>query len=216
MPTSSEFRRWVARLLLSLATAITIAATAYLCAWNAHRNTIHHRPGQHLTRVDLELLREDIERQKETTGSWPARLTDLAAVKEKRVRLDQAGQPLDWWGRPLQYRTEAGGYLLYSHGRDGKPGGVGEDADLYAGQADSPTEPPTLLEFTAMPAAIPVQLACILAGVVAFPLCLLQGKGRAGNRPSLGKVLLANAVTAFFAILAAIDSLCNSLGTGVY
>jgi len=42
--------------------------------------------------------------------------------------------PLDPWGRPYVYRSPGtdnlNGYDLLSYGRDGKPGGEGEDRDL--------------------------------------------------------------------------------------
>lgn len=42
--------------------------------------------------------------------------------------------PADPWGRPYQYespgRANPRGYDLYTLGRDGRPGGEGEDADL--------------------------------------------------------------------------------------
>jgi len=42
--------------------------------------------------------------------------------------------PLDPWGHPYVYRSpgekDANGYDLLSYGRDGKPGGDGEDADI--------------------------------------------------------------------------------------
>ena len=42
--------------------------------------------------------------------------------------------PLDPWGRPYLYRapgvTNPSSYDLYSLGRDGQPGGDGEDADI--------------------------------------------------------------------------------------
>ena len=42
--------------------------------------------------------------------------------------------PLDPWGHPYLYRSpaekDANGYDLLSYGRDGKPGGEGEDADI--------------------------------------------------------------------------------------
>jgi general secretion pathway protein G len=42
--------------------------------------------------------------------------------------------PLDPWGRPYTYRSPSGqnsnAYELLTLGRDGKPGGQGEDADL--------------------------------------------------------------------------------------
>lgn len=40
--------------------------------------------------------------------------------------------PSDPWGRPFVYRVpgEKGDFDLFSYGRDGKPGGSGEDADI--------------------------------------------------------------------------------------
>jgi general secretion pathway protein G len=40
--------------------------------------------------------------------------------------------PNDPWGRPYVYRVpgQAGDFDLISYGRDGKPGGTGEDADI--------------------------------------------------------------------------------------
>ena len=190
--------------MLCLATALIISATAYLCAYLNYCNNIFHRSPQRLTRIDLELLRQDLERHKQKTGDWPAALTDLNVVKEKHVRVDEAGRPVDHWGRPIQYKLKDRVYVLFSYGRDGAPGGVGQDADLFAGQPDPAPEPPSLWEFTTMPDALLTQVPCILAGVVAFPLLLLQAKGRPGNRPTVAKIVVANVVTAFFAILAAL------------
>jgi hypothetical protein len=204
MPTPTEPGRWVIRLLLCLATALTVSATAYLCAWATHRNMYTRTENHVLTRNDLELLREDVERHKEATGKWPERLTDLPVVKEKRVPVDAAGNPLDRWRRPFIYRIQEGRYVLFSYGADDKPGGLGKYADLYAGEDDSWPERPDLWQFSTLREAIPVQVACILAGVIAFPICLLEARGKAGQRrPSLGKFLLGSAVTAVFAILAA-------------
>ena len=40
--------------------------------------------------------------------------------------------PMDPWGRPYAYRSpgERGDFDLYSYGRDGRPGGNGDDADI--------------------------------------------------------------------------------------
>jgi hypothetical protein len=199
-----EFRYWISRLLLSLATAVVIAATAYVCAWLSAQKE-YSRTEEHLkTRADLERLRAAIELHKKTTGTWPAQLTDLKVVKEKQVRVDDTGYPLDAWGQRLHYRIDADGWMLFSFGADGKPGGIGKYADMYAGQPDTWPEHPSLVQFSMLPESRPIQVACILAGVVAFPICLLDSKGQGGDRPSLARVLLANAVTAVFAILAAL------------
>lgn len=43
--------------------------------------------------------------------------------------------PNDPWGRPYVYRQpgQKGDYELLSYGRDGKPGGAGEDTDIGSG-----------------------------------------------------------------------------------
>lgn len=39
--------------------------------------------------------------------------------------------PPDPWGRPYIYRpTESGGFSIISYGKDGQPGGSGENADI--------------------------------------------------------------------------------------
>jgi hypothetical protein len=197
-----DFRFWATRLLVCLATAVIISASAYLCAWLRFRSYYIRTAAYVKTRTELEMLHGDIENLKKTTGALPANLTDLKVVKEKRVRVDDTGQPVDGWGRPWQYRVHDKEYQLFSFGADGMAGGFGQYADLIAGQEHTWPENPNLAEFSTLPEAWPIQLACLLAGVIAFPLCFLQARGRRGVRPTLGKVLLANAVTAVFAILA--------------
>jgi hypothetical protein len=197
------WRFWITRVLLCLATALIVLVTAYLCAWLSARKNYSRSEEHWKTRQDLERLRESIDLYKKTTGDWPKELENLQVVKEKQVGVDEQGHPVDGWGRRLDYRIQAGDYQLFSLGADGMPGGVGKYADLYAGQPDSWPEHPTLAQFSTLREARPVQLACILAGIVAFPLCLLQAKGQPGNRPSIAKVILANAVTAAFTLLIA-------------
>jgi hypothetical protein len=192
------------RVLLCFATAVIISATAYLCAWLNYRNTEAHPMVRTMTRRILELLHKEIEAYKEKTGDWPARLTDLKAVKEKEVRVDEAGNPVDAWGNPIQYRVEGDGFVLYSYGRDGRPGGAGIDADLYDGQPDPGLELPTLWEFAKSDVSFPVGIACFLAGLIAFPLCVLQAKGQPEDRLSLLWFLLRIGVTAICATFAAL------------
>src|SRR5690606_42103800 len=47
----------------------------------------------------------------------------------------QRGVPMDPWGNPYVYRVPGafGDYEVLSLGRDGKPGGEGEDADIGGG-----------------------------------------------------------------------------------
>ncbi len=204
MSRRGAFARWTLRLLACLATAIAISATAYLCAWLNARNYYARSEAHVTTRRDLERLREEIERHKKTTGALPAQLTDLKMVADKEVPVDATGYPVDGWNQPFFYRHYDGKYELFSLGPERLVGGVGKYADMHAGKPDTWPEHPSLTEFSRLPEARPAQIACLLAGVVAFPLCLLQARGQPGEPPSLRRVLLGSAVTAGFAILAAL------------
>ena len=173
------------RVWLCFATALTVSATAYICAWLNYRNIESHPYIWTKTRWTLNLLHKEIEAYKEKTGDWPTKLTDLKVVQEKELPVDEAGNPVDVWGHPIQYRVVGNGFMLSSYGRDGQPGGVGVDADLYDGQPNPPLELPSFWEFTIRKESLPVQIACVLAGVFAFPLCVLQAKGKPDKQLSL-------------------------------
>jgi hypothetical protein len=147
----------------------------------------------------LKELDTGIEKHREVTGNLPARLADLE-IEQGGIPVDASGQPVDGWGRALQYRVTGESYELFSYGRDGQPGGTGLDADLYSGAAPTVAELPTLWQFTANPSTKGIRLSCILAGLIAFPLCLLQARDRPDKPRSLSQILVAHAVTAVFAI----------------
>src|SRR5690242_1708670 len=98
-------------------------------------------------------------------------------------------------GRPFQYWLECDRYVLFSYGRNGKLGGTGLDADLHH-ERDRVLERFTLWEFTTARETRGIVFGCVVAGVIAFPLCLLRSKGRPGDQFGLAKVLAINAVTA--------------------
>jgi Type II secretion system (T2SS), protein G len=193
----------VYRLLLCLATSLVVAATAYTCAWLKYRNVATLHESTEPTRADLETLRQAVEDYKATRGRLPERLTDLSVVREKKVRVLE-GIPVDQWGWMIRYDVWNGTYRLYSHGKENKPGGLGDYADLHAGQPDPAAEPVTFSRFLTDPKAFLLQAACILGGVAAFPLCLLQTAPKGGERPTLGRIVLTNVVTAVFTTFAAL------------
>ena len=204
MPAPGAYRYWVNRVLLCLATSFAVAGAAYVCAWLNYRNLATPCESTEPTRADLETLRQAIDTYKATTGRLPEKLSELPVVRDKKVGVKE-GYPLDQWGWPIHYEVTGGRYKLYSNGRDGKPGGIGSYADLVAGQPDPAAgPPPTFGQFLTDPNTILLQAACILGGVAAFPLCLLQAAGKGGQRPTLGQTLFMNVVTAFLATLVAL------------
>ena len=73
-------------------------------------------------------------------GRFPTNEEGLAALLNKPAT-DNAGKwngpylkkvPLDPWGHPYQYRNPGsnGGIDIISYGKDGQPGGSGENADI--------------------------------------------------------------------------------------
>jgi hypothetical protein len=204
MSPSYDFRGWAPRILLCLATAAVISATAYLCAWFEYGGYPYFQIGQEMTRYELEEIRKEVERYRETSGRLPTNLAELDVVKDRKVRLDDRGRPVDYWDRPFHYEVDDGSYALYSLGRDGRVGGFGLDADLHAGKRDRATELPTLWQFTTQLNTEGIQLSCLLAGILAFPLCLLGVRRGEADRLSPVRVVFVHGLTAFFAVLTAV------------
>jgi hypothetical protein len=103
---------------------------------------VRHRAGERAERagrvlVDFSLLHEVCERYFESNdGRWPDSLEALIAPDGSgRQTLRADSVPLDPWGRPyfLEPPLQPGGppYLV-TLGRDGRPRGEGEDADIAA------------------------------------------------------------------------------------
>lgn len=88
--------------------------------------------------TQIEGLRKALEHYQLDTGHAPSTAQGLAALTNRpqgEVKWDgpyMERLPLDPWQREYQYRSpgEHGEFDLYSWGRDGQPGGEGEDADI--------------------------------------------------------------------------------------
>jgi general secretion pathway protein G len=95
-------------------------------------------------KAQLEMLGVALDNYRLDNGSYPTTEQGLAALQEKPTR-DPA--PLNWrgpylkrtipadpWGRPYLYRSpgehDPAGNDLSTLGKDGQPGGEGEDADI--------------------------------------------------------------------------------------
>ena len=95
-------------------------------------------------KTQIELLGTALDNYRLDNGAYPGTEQGLAALREKPTR---APVPANWrgpylrkdvpndpWGRPYIYRfpgeRNVGSYDLSSLGRDGRPGGTREDADI--------------------------------------------------------------------------------------
>lgn len=94
-------------------------------------------------RTQIELLGVALDSYRLDNGSYPTTEQGLEALRERPVREPvpanwkgpylRKAVPLDPWGQPYVYTTgsnQAAEFELRSLGKDGKPGGEGEDADI--------------------------------------------------------------------------------------
>ena len=95
-------------------------------------------------KAQIELLSLALEQYRLDNGDYPSTAQGLDALRTMpageplarnwRGPYLRKAVPLDPWGRPYVYRSpaERSPYELLSYGRDGQPGGTGENADLGA------------------------------------------------------------------------------------
>jgi general secretion pathway protein G len=92
-------------------------------------------------RTQIDLLGVALDSYRLDNGSYPSTEQGLAALRDRPTR-DPApsnwrgpylrkGVPVDPWGRPYIYRAQSSDYELQTLGRDGRPGGDGEDKDVH-------------------------------------------------------------------------------------
>ena len=80
----------------------------------------------------LDQYRLDTSRYPSTEQGLDALMTKPASEARWQGPYLKRSAPPDPWGRPYVYRAPGanGEFELVSFGRDGKPGGTGEDADI--------------------------------------------------------------------------------------
>ena len=92
-----------------------------------------------VARAQIDAFDKALDQYRLDVGAYPAAEEGLQALVTKPANKPKwAGPylkkavPADPWGNPYQYRYpgEHGEYDLYSHGKDGQPGGTGEGADV--------------------------------------------------------------------------------------
>jgi len=91
-------------------------------------------------RAQIDALEKALDQYRLDTGRYPATELGLAALVTRPANEPRwAGPylrkdvPLDPWGKPYRYRApgeQGRDYDVVSYGKDGQPGGSGEDADL--------------------------------------------------------------------------------------
>ena len=160
--------RWA--LIAASFTAICIFVTTYWSAWVGSRTFVALGRDEpfHIC-ADAYHLRGAVELYAKEHGRYPDTLEDASS---KDADLTQYVDP---WKRPYRYVKTDHGFRLFSLGRDGKPGGVGLDADFDLPDTPDFKIPITFSQFlfegggsstlfgTALTASLFAALACFLA-----------------------------------------------------
>lgn len=90
-----------------------------------------------VARAQIDALEKAVDQYRLDNRRYPTSEEGLAAIQPYLKKT----LPNDPWGRPYVYRVpgEKSEYDVISYGRDGKPGGTGEDADIGGAQTVAAT-----------------------------------------------------------------------------
>jgi hypothetical protein len=187
-------------LLAASITAACIFVTTYGSAWVAYRPFValgRYEP-MYLQGRALE-FQYALEQYSKEHGHYPN------ALKDALPKDTDPGHYLDPWNNPYQYANTGKGYRVFSLGRDGKPGGVGLDADFDLNFAAIPNLPVTFSQFLFEGGGSGTLLAFALsASLCAGLACFLQinspRKDQAISWLRFGFTVLVTAVVAFFVV----------------
>jgi general secretion pathway protein G len=92
-----------------------------------------------VAKAQIESLEKALDQYRLDMRRYPSPEEGLSALVAKPTNAPswsgpylKKAVPVDPWGRPYVYRTpgQKGEFEIFSYGRDGKPGGSGEDADI--------------------------------------------------------------------------------------
>jgi hypothetical protein len=83
-------------------------------------------PPRSVTHTNMHMMKRRILRFASAHSALPTSVEQLPRIE------GFANEVTDGWGRLIRFRVEGNDVTLTSYGRDGKPGGDGEDADMVA------------------------------------------------------------------------------------
>jgi general secretion pathway protein G len=90
-------------------------------------------------RAQIDALEKALDAYRLDTGHYPTTQQGLSALVTQPSGTTgwagpylKKGVPMDPWGHPYQYKSpgDHGDYDVWSYGKDGAPGGTGENADI--------------------------------------------------------------------------------------
>ena len=108
---------------IALVALIIVVLALVVIVWACVENV----PPQTLTRGRMTLIENRIRDYAAAHHRLPDNLSELPKAADNRD-----DSIVDGWGRPIQYKKEGHTVTLLSLGKDGRPGGNNQDADINA------------------------------------------------------------------------------------
>lgn len=121
------------RWLWSAMTGLAVFVLAYLASWvQFGRAELVHRGPTKFLQYQMSRLNSHLSTFAKENGEYPNSLDQLNHPQGYGdPSIFRNGQATDIWGTPFRYKRTGGDFQLKSLGRDGRPGGVDLDADVY-------------------------------------------------------------------------------------
>lgn len=134
--------------IVSILAAIVVFVVIIVSGWMNFRAAEPVCPRQWETRLSLGHLDSMVRSLIKENGKPPATLTISETSLSSEQFPNKDGRFIDAWGHELHYEVKPDdSVIIYSLGRDGKPGGVGLDADLFTDQREGQLKWPTFMQF---------------------------------------------------------------------
>ena len=185
----------------ALVTAALVFGLVYSIAWTVLRQPVvsgDYGEASRLTMMknDFLQIRKALSDFTREHGHYPNSLKDLPEFKDRK--------PVDRWRRPYYYHSTEKGFQLLSLGRDGKPGGLGLDADIDSEGENNIRVEPTFFQFLWEGVGSTTLLrVALLTSLCALLACYRASGPRGWPLFMRGKRVLCVVVTTSTAVVAA-------------
>lgn len=202
-----KLESFATRVLIAVGAGYLVAVIASIAAWLPMRFMPNFGPKVLSTSHVLRDIKQTIDDYQRDANSLPQSLAELRPLYrgDDRLTWDEQSNPLDAWGRPLVYSVDGPNFVLSSFGRDGKPGGVGLDADLIIGRGEPKEFQVPFRQFILHKPARGVVITCLAGGGVVFFISMttidpskLRGKGAVAIAVKLAVTVIGAVMISFF------------------
>jgi hypothetical protein len=133
------------RVLITGACGIGVFLLLQLTTWYNLRGAYNVCRRQDNTQRTLNIVKGQIDEYRVKFDKLPDSLDLLQDAEIWPIKLDKPVR--DGWDHELFFQATTEGFELLSYGKDGKPGGIGLDADLTSDSESRKNALPTLIQY---------------------------------------------------------------------